>query len=425
MKALDVIQETHQSLSAKKVRSALTVLGIVVGITAVVVMVSLITGVSAWLEDSMGLGSARVATVTSNNTEYELEYDDVAFLEDNNDDVESVVPVATTTCTIGSVATSSDTDESTDTTSTDSSDDSSDSSSSSLTVVGAGSTYFELQNVELTYGTLFSDEADGSIILDETAVEDIYGDSTTNVVGQTITLDGYEYTIVGIAESSTLASTLSASMGYVSYETMTTIVLGGVEQVDTLLALAVETADVGTVAAEVEGMLAARHGVEYDEDGTQSVYSASTTESSLEMLEDFTLAFDALAAIVAGIALLVGGIGIMNMMLTNVSERYREIGLRKSLGARPRDITLQFLAEAVALCLTGGIAGIILGYVGAWGLVAVIAQYQSSFAGLSPAVTPQLVAIVFCVCTAIGLVFGYYPARRASKLNPAETLRYQ
>ena len=413
MKARDVIVETEQSLSSKKGRSVLTVLGIVVGIAAAVVMVSLISGLSGWLEDNMGLGSARVATVTSSSDQYELEYDDIDFLLGANEDVEEVVPVVSDTVTVDS-----------DTSSEDADSDDEETSTESIQLVGAPTDYFELENLELSSGSLYTDTSDATIVLDEGAVENLYGDSSTNVLGELIQLDGDVYTVVGVVESSSLTSTMSASIGYVSYETMVDTVTG-IEQVDTLLCLAVEDADVGTVAAEVEGMLAARHGVEYDEDGEQSVYSASTTESSLEMLEDFTLTFDALAAIVAGIALLVGGIGIMNMMLTNVSERYREIGLRKSLGARPRDITMQFLAEAVALCLTGGVVGIIAGYAGAWGMVALLGRVETSFAGLTPVITPGLVIGVFLVCTLIGVVFGYYPARRAAKLNPAETLRYQ
>ena len=127
----------------------------------------------------------------------------------------------------------------------------------------------------------------------------------------------------------------------------------------------------------------------------------------------------------AGIALSVGGIGIMNMMLTNVTERYREIGLRKSLGARPIDIKLQFLSESIALCLIGGLVGTLAGWGGAQALAQAIVSAQSSFEGLTAVTSPELVALVFAICTLIGIVFGYYPAAKAAKLNPSETLRYQ
>jgi ABC-type antimicrobial peptide transport system permease subunit len=425
MRFLDLAQETHQSLSAKKGRSVLTILGIVIGIMAVVVMVSVITGFSSWLEESMGLGSARVVTVTSNDSRYELQYDDASFLTSASDKYESVIPVATTSYTVDGTSSDSSTSTTTTTSTSDTSSSSSSSSGVSLQVVGANSSYFDMENLDFSSGTSYTDTEEKQIVLDENAVENIYGDSSTNVVGQTLTLGNDSYKIVGVVESSSASSMgASSSMAYVSYETMSGTMLNA-QQVDTLLCLAKEDEDVGEVADETVGMLAARHGVEYDDDGTQSVYSASTTESALESLENYTLTFDALAALVAGIALLVGGIGIMNMMLTNVSERIREIGLRKSLGARPRDITLQFLAESVALCLTGGVIGIIAGYAGAWGLVAILTRVDSSFSGLTPQISPELVLIVFAVCTAIGIVFGYYPARRAAKLNPAETMHYQ
>lgn len=417
MRALDLLHETSQSLNAKKGRSALTALGIVIGIMACVVMVSIVSGFSTWLEDSMGLASARVITVTSSDDDHELQYDDAAFLMEASDDYENVIPTATASYSVDSQnSSSSSTSDSTD-------DSSSDDSGVSLQVVGASSAYFDMQGIELSSGLAYEDAASKQVVLSETAVEDIYGSSSASVVGQTITLGGEAYTIVGVAESSGMAG-MGADMAYVSYETVSEDMLNA-QEVDSLLCLANEDLDVGRVADETVGMLVARHSVEYDEDGEQDVYSASTTESALESLEDFTLTFDALAALVAGIALLVGGIGIMNMMLTNVSERLREIGLRKSLGARPRDITLQFLAESVALCLSGGIVGIVAGYAGAWGLVGILARFNSSFVGLAPAITPQLVLGVFAVCTAIGVVFGYYPARRAAKLNPADTLRYQ
>ena len=130
-----------------------------------------------------------------------------------------------------------------------------------------------------------------------------------------------------------------------------------------------------------------------------------------------TNVFTILLASIAGISLVVGGIGIMNMMLTTVTERTREIGLRKAIGADEKDINMQFLAESFLLTLIGGIIGIILGWLVSWGI--------TQFAGVTTKVSLTSIVLAFGVSAIIGIIFGYYPARRASKLNPIEALRYE
>lgn len=436
MRFPDLMHETRASLLANKGRSALTILGIAIGITSVVVMASLITGFENWLEDSMSLGSARVITVTSQDSEHALGEDDADFLAQSIESVSCALPQASTSQSVGnvsssssgSVGSSSSTSSSSNTAASSSSGSNSSASSSdstTLQLTGVSSEYFSMQNISLTKGSAYQNNEENQLVIDENAVESIYGDSSYNPVGQTLTLGSESYTIVGVSESSQLLQGISGlCFGYVSYQNMCSVLLGA-NQVDSIYAQAADDADVSYTAAQIEGALVARHNISYDEDGSQSVYSASTTESAQESLASFTTAFDALAALVSGIALSVGGIGIMNMMLTNVTERYREIGLRKSLGARPIDIKLQFLSESIALCLIGGLVGTLAGWGGAQALAQAIVSAQSSFEGLTAVTSPGLVALVFAICTLIGIVFGYYPAAKAAKLNPSETLRYQ
>ena len=163
--------------------------------------------------------------------------------------------------------------------------------------------------------------------------------------------------------------------------------------------------------------------------------SVWSMKSSIDQLDTFMMSFQLMMGSVAGISLLVGGIGIMNMMLTNVTERIREIGVRRALGARGRDITLQFLAESATLCVAGGILGTLAGYGIAWGLaigagalgfdLGSMTGMGSTGAALTPAVEPGAIALAVGISILIGLVFGYYPARRAAKLDPVECLRYQ
>ncbi len=433
MRFPDLMHETRASLLANKGRSALTILGIAIGITSVVVMASLITGFENWLEDSMGLGSARVITVTSQDSEHALSEDDADFLAQSIANVSCALPQASTSQSVGSTASSSSSSSSSSASSASTagsssgsnSSDSSSSDSTTLQLTGVSSQYFSMQNINLIEGSAYQDNEENKLVIDENAVESIYGDSSYNPVGQTLTLGSESYTIVGVSESSQLLQGISGlCFGYVSYQNMCSVLLGA-NQVDSIYAQATDDADVSYTAAQIEGALVARHNISYDEDGSQSTYSASTTESAQDSLASFTTAFDALAALVAGIALSVGGIGIMNMMLTNVTERYREIGLRKSLGARPIDIKLQFLSESIALCLVGGLVGTLAGWGGAQALAQAIVSAQSSFEGLTAVTSPGLVALVFAICTLIGIVFGYYPAAKAAKLNPSETLRYQ
>ncbi len=408
MKAGDLLHETASALSANKGRAMLTILGIVIGITAVVAMISVVNGFGAWLQDSMGLGSARVITVTSSDEENALTEDDATFLAEQNNEIEEALTLATTSTTVASEVSSS----------------SSDDSEVTLNVTGVDASYLTMKNVTLTYGSIYSDDDDTAIIIDESAAESIFGSADRSVLGQTVTIEGSAFEIVGISEASSQTSNSNIAFAYLPYQSACNKVIGSA-QVDSIAAIASEESDIEQVAAAIEGMLAARHNVTNTEDDEQSTYAASTVSSALSMLETYLSAFNILAWITAGIALLVGGIGIMNMMLTNVTERIREIGLRKSLGARPSDITLQFLSESVTLCAIGGVIGIILGYAGAWGLVAAATQFYPDIATLTPSITADLVIIVFCICAGIGIVFGFYPARRAAKLNPADSLRYQ
>ena len=189
------------------------------------------------------------------------------------------------------------------------------------------------------------------------------------------------------------------------------------------------------VAANTESYLYQRYNIPYPEEGQTSFSSdegyvyVQTAQALIDQLDATTATFRMLALAVASISLLVGGIGIMNMMLTNVTERIREIGLRKALGARRGDITGQFLLESVTICIVGGVIGVGVGYGGAWLLASVAGSALSSMMGgsgeLVPVISPATVAMATGICVGIGVVFGWYPARRGAKMDPVEALRYQ
>ena len=180
-------------------------------------------------------------------------------------------------------------------------------------------------------------------------------------------------------------------------------------------ALAAEGTDMDELCKTIESKVRAMKGIA--EDDEYDSVSATSMKSAIDALNSFMGAFSLIMGAVASISLLVGGIGIMNMMLTNVTERIREIGIRRALGASRRDITAQFLAESSALCITGGLLGVLIGYLLAWGL--------TFFAAITPSFSIATVLLAFAVSVGIGVIFGFYPARRAAKLDPVECLRYQ
>ena len=405
MSTRDLIQEALHSLEANKGRSLLTILGIVIGIASVIAMTSLIGGIQNSLVNSLGLNAARMVEIYSSQ---ELTDSDVEKLRKMVPQIEQIgiVDSAYSEYKVGD---------------------------KSYTVMAQGVDSDMLDAVGAskivagrTYNDIESNSGARVALISRGGAEQLYGGNEQDALGKTIKVSSGEVQIVGVIDGG------NDSMGslslYMPRATIAELFGDDNPSFPSVTALAVEGTDIDELCKTIESKVRSMKGISED-DEYESVM-VSSMKSAIDALNSFMGAFSLIMGAVASISLLVGGIGIMNMMLTNVTERIREIGIRRALGASRRDITAQFLAESSALCITGGILGVVIGYLLAWGLTffAVNSGIMSEF-GASGTITPSFsvttVLLAFAVSVGIGVIFGFYPARRAAKLDPVECLRYQ
>lgn len=404
MSTRDLIQEALHSLEANKGRSLLTILGIVIGIASVIAMTSLIGGIQNSLVNSLGLNAARMVQIYSSQ---ELTDSDIQKLQKLVPQIEQIGIV-------------------------DSAYTEYKSGDKSYTVMAQGVDSDMLDAVgasKLVAGRVYSQAESQSgarvALISRGGADQLYGNEQ-DALGKTIKVSNGEVQIVGVIDGG------SDSMGsltlYMPRETISGLFGDENPSFPSVTALAAEGTDMDELCKTIESKVRAMKGISED-DESDSV-SATSMKSAIDALNSFMGAFSLIMGAVASISLLVGGIGIMNMMLTNVTERIREIGIRRALGASRRDITAQFLAESSTLCVTGGLLGVLIGYLLAWGLAMFAAgSGVLSELGASGQITPSFsittVLLAFAVSVGIGVIFGFYPARRAAKLDPVECLRYQ
>ena len=411
MSIIDLMREAMRSLEANRGRSLLTILGIVIGIAAVIAMTSLIGGVRNGLISGMGLNAARIVYI---NCGYPLDEDDIEDLARLMPDYEAIEG------TYDSYSQVQMGDK-----------------SLSVGITGASATYLEMTGAasRLAEGRIYTDaEAESKsrvALISRNGIEAFFGSPGADAVGKTIQLNGKSFTVLGVVDDG-MTGTDYCNV-YMPTETVRQDFGQGWDYLSSVVGLAREGADIEAVQQQTVEQVGKLKGIAEDE--LESMVSVWSMKSSIDQLDTFMMSFQLIMGAVAGISLLVGGIGIMNMMLTNVTERIREIGVRRALGARGRDITLQFLTESATLCVSGGIIGTLAGYAIAWGLafgagalgfdLGSMTGMGSTGAALTPAIEPGAIAIAVGISIVIGLVFGYYPARRAAKLDPVECLRYQ
>jgi putative ABC transport system permease protein len=424
-----------QGVTANKPRSALTTLGILIGVAAVIILVAVGTGSSRSVQQQISSLGSNTLTVQASSTAAggrggfagfggggglpggppgasssgsstsqnatqtrnpEITLGDARAIATSKDapDVLGVAPVvnaSSVTATYNGA------------------------SHSVGTTTGTTPTYLLIDNSSVQYGTTFTDadytEHDRVVLVGQTVAQDLIGNDVSRLVGKTIQLNGIEFRVAGILTAKGSTGPQDQDDRVIAPLTAVQDTLSGYGALSTISVKATSPDTVTLAESEVESILDTRHGVI----STDRDYTVSSASSILSAATSSNRTFTVLLGAVAAISLLVGGIGVMNIMLVTVTERTREIGIRKALGAGRGDIVGQFLAEAVLLSVFGGIVGVLVGLVGS----------RFTIVGVQPAVAPYSVFLAFGVAILIGLFFGLYPANRAASLRPIDALRYE
>ena len=407
MNLWQAILEALESINSNRLRSTLTILGIVIGVGAVIAMLAVGSGAQSTITGSIsGIGSNLLFVYSGNSTvdvtnPRNITTDDANALLDQIQapDVQAVAPIIN-----GSLKVNAG------------------SETLNATINGVTVGYASVRNQTLSEGTFITDEdvlGRTSVAVIGTTVAKKLFNRTEGVVGETIRISGQPFKVIGLLASkggSPFTSEDNSVLVPIS-TAQARLMRRNSDAVDVIYVQATSADTVSLASDEVSQILRTRHRSKVGMDDF-TVYSQ---EDFVSTAKSITNVFTIFLGGIAGISLLVGGIGIMNIMLVSVTERTREIGLRKALGARKKDILLQFLTESSLLSLMGGLIGIGLG----WLLAFLIGMISTA---LGTALVPQvglnaiLLATVFS--TAVGLFFGIYPANRASNLEPVEALRH-
>ncbi len=387
-----------RSIGSNKLRAVLTMLGIIIGVMALVVLVSLVSGATSSVTEQMSsLGSNYVQAYSWAYGENALSLDELNQWVETEPKIESVAPQSRNSATAKFGSKSQQTG-----------------------VVGTTPGYYEINGLQLVAGRFLNnaDVENGSrvCILGPSSAENLVG--YNDCVGDELALNGLRYTIVGVLgkSDSLMFSSYGEDLVYIPFTAMQRQFSDFNSGVDNFYATAPEGTPMSEAEEAVRSFLRQRVG--FDEWGGENfyVYSMDVMEGTLD---DVTSVFSILLGGIASISLIVGGIGIMNIMLVTVTERTREIGIRKAIGASRGTILRQFLLEAVVLCMMGCMIGIFL----SWCILrlanVVVAGMSMNF-GLNGSVV--MLSVIFCF--AIGVIFGLYPANKAAKMKPIDALHY-
>lgn len=410
MRITELLRISAEALLKNKIRSLLTMLGIIIGVAAVIVMTSISAGTEATITEQITALGSNLLYVRQNMTQggfmsmrsmskQALVYEDAWAIADLSG-VKGVVVEQSSSETVKGGTVTLD----------------------SITIQGTSPDFLSVRDMDLANGKFFTmaqlDSNAKVAVLGYTIAAELFPNS--DPVGQTITVGNTRLGVIGVTAykgttsgtdyDSTVFIPITTLFQKFTYDPFAKIMGDTVRQV----VVEVDTsADSEKVQQQILILLAKRHDVKVSDE----TYAISTQQDIISTRESTTAAFRTLLSWVAGVSLIVGGIGIMNIMMVSVTERTREIGLRQSIGATPNDIRLQFLSEAILLSLLGGLIGVLGGVGGSW--------IYGSISSMRTVIVPSSILVSFASAAAVGIFFGFYPANKAAQLDPIEALRYE
>jgi putative ABC transport system permease protein len=410
VKARGTAQLALVSLAANKVRTGLTMLGVIIGVAAVVTMMAVGAGARSRVEaEIQSLGSNLIIVLSGSITtsgvrlgagsQFTVTEEDARAIERDIDSIQAAAPVVRGGVQVVAA-----------------------SGNWATAVFGVTPSFLEARGWATTTGrTLTQEDVDGTAkiaLLGQTVAQNLFG--ATDPIGQIVRIKKIPLTVVGVLDrkgQSTQGQDQDDAV-LVPLSTAKKKILGisqaNARAVNAILVKVRDATAMKTAEQEIRSLLRQRHHLQSDQDDD---FTLRNLADLFESQEAASRVLSLLLAAIASVSLVVGGIGIMNIMLVSVTERTREIGLRRAVGARRRDILLQFLIEAVVVSLTGGVVGVALGAAGAWAI--------GYFAGWLAPIQARAVIPAFLFAGAVGVFFGFYPARKASRLNPIDALRYE
>lgn len=387
MNIKSVTKMAFQSILSNKMRTFLTMLGIIIGVFAVVVLISIGQGATSGVTDSISSMGSNIISINVFDRRKSVDFNDINDFE-KIEGVKNVTPVFQTSANIKY-----------------------DLKTTSVSVASGNENYMSINNYEISAGRTINpvdiDYRNKVAVIGLTTAEDLF--NKDNPINKEISINGEKYTVIGVLQDK--GSSIMGDSNDIVIVPITTLMRQNRTNVINTLTIQANSAEESVLAKEnVENYL-----FDYFED--EDSYRVFSQDEMLETINEVTGMLTAMLGGIAGISLLVGGIGIMNIMLVTVTERTREIGIRKAIGAGRGNILIQFLIESSVLSGVGGIIGSVLG---------VFASYTiSNMMGISYVVNVPLILGAFIFSLSVGVFFGLYPANKASKLKPVDALRYE